>query len=138
MTLRTVLFNYPSNSFTDLLHFQFVFYVLHLHEFFSGFAFFCVWTGFIAQEPANFLFGHCQPTCVQIYRKREGAGLHQEYFVLRYPLVTQTVLLTNPSLLRNRSLSISLPGHRFWLILPIRVLTQLRKTGLGRPGKQNP
>ena len=117
--------------------FQSVFYVLCWHEFFSIFSFyyFHVWTGCVTQEPASFLFGQYHPTCMQFYGKRDGAGLHQEYLVLIYPLVTQTVLLARHSLLWNKRLFISRPAHRLWLMLPRGMLIQSRERGLGGLGK---
>lgn len=53
----------------------------------------------------------------------------------RYPPVTQTVLLTRHPLPWNSRLFISLSGHRLWLTLLTRILTQLRERGLGRVGK---
>lgn len=71
---------------------------------------------------------------MQFYRKRDGAGLHQEHLVLRYPLVTRLSCLLD-ALLWNTSLFISLHGQRLWLILSVCILTQLRERGLGRLGK---
>lgn len=117
--------------------FQSVFCVLHLHKFL-----FLLSVSFVYEQtllnrilPAFSLDSSISPSRSSTAEEMRQRCTKNKHLVHRYPPVPQTVLLTRHPVPWNKSVFISLSGHRLWFTLLTCILTQLRERGLGRLGK---